>query len=75
MKKIKLLFVSLIVLFVFIGTMQVNASCAIGAQVGEENVFLVRGATQGNANGTAYPENGVLVLKIIMEEKLLILVV
>lgn len=63
MKKIKLLFVSLVLLFVFVGTVNVNAACGSGAQVGGEYVCLVSGATQGNAAGTAYPENGVLVLK------------
>lgn len=63
MKKFKLLFVSLILLFVFVGTVNVNAACGSGAQVGGEFVCLVSGATQGNADGTAYPENGVLVLK------------
>ena len=63
MKKIKILFVSLLLLFVFVGTVNVNAACGSGAQVGGEYVCLVSGATQGNANGTAYPENGVLVLK------------
>lgn len=63
MKKIKLLFVSLMLLFVFVGTINVNAACGSGAQVGGEFVCLVSGATQGNADGTAYPENDVLVLK------------
>ena len=63
MKKIKLLFVSLILLFVFVGTINVDAACGSGAQVGGEFVCLVTGSTQGNSNGTAYPENGVLVLK------------
>ena len=69
MKKIGKLFVLLFLFCVCVGTLNVNAACASGVKVGEEFVCLASGSTQGNANGTAYPENGELVLKNYNGEK------
>ena len=60
MKKF-LVLIALVCLFMC--TVEVDAACAYGANVGDEFVCLVAEATQGNSKGTAYPENGTLVLK------------
>ena len=61
--KINKLIVIVFLLGILMCSVNVNAACASGAEVSGEFVCLVEGATAGNSSGTAYPENGVLVLK------------